>query len=129
MIDVDFFKSINDKYGHKAGDEVLESIADVLRGSFDDSDIVGRFGGDEFCVITKINDKKELDKRIKKVKKSIACIDWSQKSEMELSVSAGALVYDKNSGMKLKEFMESIDRRMYEEKLSHHLKDRRKAIV
>jgi diguanylate cyclase (GGDEF)-like protein len=129
MIDVDFFKSINDKYGHKAGDEVLESIADVLRGSFDDSDIVGRFGGDEFCVITKINDKKELDKRIKKVKKSIACIDWSQKSEMELSVSAGALVYDKNSGMKVKEFMESIDRRMYEEKLSHHLKDRRKAIV
>ncbi|WP_026515775.1 GGDEF domain-containing protein [Butyrivibrio sp. MC2021] len=129
MIDVDFFKSINDKYGHKAGDEVLESIADVLRGSFDDTDIVGRFGGDEFCVITRINDKKELDKRIEYVKESIADIDWSRKEEMELSVSAGALVYDKESGMKVKEFMESIDRCMYEEKLSHHLEDRRKAVV
>ncbi len=129
MIDVDFFKSINDKFGHKAGDEVLESIADVLRGSFDDSDVVGRFGGDEFCVITRINDTKELDKRIKNVKESIARIDWSNKREMELSVSAGALVYDRDSGMKMKEFMESIDRRMYEEKLSHHLKDRRKAVI
>ena len=129
MIDVDFFKSINDKYGHKAGDEVLESIADVLRVSFESSDIVGRFGGDEFCVITRIIDKSELEKRIKNVKASIADINWSKKSEMELSVSAGALVYDKDSGMKMKDFMESIDRRMYEEKLSHHLKDRRKVVV
>lgn len=129
MIDVDFFKTINDKYGHKAGDEVLESIADVLRVSFDDTDIVGRFGGDEFCIITRIIDTKELDRRIENIKESIACIDWSNKNEMDLSVSAGALVYDKDSGMKVKEFMESIDRRMYEEKLSHHLKDRRRATV
>ncbi|MDC7295339.1 diguanylate cyclase [Butyrivibrio sp. DSM 10294] len=129
MIDVDFFKTINDKFGHKAGDEVLECIAEVLRVSFDDNDIVGRFGGDEFCVITRINDTKELDRRIENVKESIADIDWSNKKEMNLSVSAGALVYDKDSGMKVKEFMESIDRRMYEEKLSHHLKDRRRATV
>ena len=129
MIDVDFFKTINDKFGHKAGDEVLESIADVLRGSFDDNDIVGRFGGDEFCVITRINDDKELRRKINNVKESIAEIDWSNKKEMDISVSAGALVYDKDSGMKMKEFMESIDRCMYEEKLSHHLKDRRKATV
>lgn len=129
MIDVDFFKTINDKFGHKAGDEVLESIADVLRGSFDDNDIVGRFGGDEFCVITRINNDRELNEKIENLKESIADIDWSNKREMELSVSAGALVYDKDSGMKVKEFMESIDRRMYEEKLSHHLKDRRKAAI
>ena len=129
MIDVDFFKTINDKFGHKAGDEVLECIAEVLRVSFDDNDIVGRFGGDEFCVITRINDTNELDRRIENVKESIADIDWSNKKEMNLSVSAGALVYDKDSGMKVKEFMESIDRRMYEEKLSHHLKDRRRATV
>ena len=129
MIDVGFFKTINDKFGHKAGDEVLECIAEVLRVSFDDNDIVGRFGGDEFCVITRINDTNELDRRIENVKESIADIDWSNKKEMNLSVSAGALVYDKDSGMKVKEFMESIDRRMYEEKLSHHLKDRRRATV
>jgi diguanylate cyclase (GGDEF)-like protein len=129
MIDVDFFKSINDKYGHKAGDEVLESIAEVIKGNFDESDVVGRFGGDEFCVITKISDKKELDERIKNIKDSINSIEWSKKKDMTLSVSAGALIYDKDSGMKVKEFMESIDKRMYEEKLTHHLEDRRKAVV
>ncbi len=128
MIDVDYFKTINDKFGHKAGDEVLECIADVLRESFDDEDIVGRFGGDEFCVITWINDLKELNRRIDIIRDSIACLDWSNKSEMDLSISAGAAVYDKNSGMKVKEFMESIDRRMYEEKLRHHISDRRNSM-
>ncbi len=126
MIDVDFFKKINDTYGHKTGDEVLECIADVLRESFDAGDIVGRFGGDEFCVITSIVDEAELKTRINLIKESIASIDWSKKEEMPLSVSTGALVYDKLSGMKAKDFMESIDKRMYEEKILHHLNDRRK---
>ena len=125
MIDVDFFKTINDRFGHKTGDEVLESIADVLRESFEPNDVVGRFGGDEFCVITEITDNDELRHRIDIVKESVASIDWSNKSEMELSISAGAAVYEFESGMKLKEFMEFIDRLMYEEKLRHHLGDRR----
>ncbi len=125
MIDVDYFKAINDKFGHKAGDEVLESIADVLRESFEVGDVVGRFGGDEFCVITRIVDEKELQRRIDIIRESIACLDWSNKKEMQLSISAGAAVYEFDSGMKPKEFMESIDKRMYEEKLRHHLKDRR----
>ncbi len=127
MIDVDYFKTINDRFGHKTGDEVLESIADVLRDSFEPGDVVGRFGGDEFCVITEITDNNELQRRINSVRESVASIDWSNKSEMELSISAGAAVYEFESGMKLKEFMESIDRLMYEEKLKHHLGDRRSA--
>ncbi len=126
MIDVDFFKNINDTYGHRTGDEVLENIADVLKESFDQDDIVGRFGGDEFCVITQIVDEDELNTRIDLVKESIASIDWSQKRKMTLSVSVGSMVYNKESGMKAKDFMESIDKRMYEEKLTHHLTDRRK---
>jgi diguanylate cyclase (GGDEF)-like protein len=125
MIDVDFFKSINDRFGHKVGDEVLENIADVLRESFEAGDIVGRFGGDEFCVISRITDSGELNKRVGIIKESVSCLDWSNKALMELSISCGAAVYDFESGLKPKEFMESIDRLMYEEKLRHHLKDRR----
>ena len=125
MIDVDYFKKINDRYGHKAGDEVLENIASVLRESFDDGDVVGRFGGDEFCIITQIIDENTLQQKIKKIKKAVAEIDWCNKGEMDLSISTGVAVYDFNSGMKVKDFMEHIDRKMYKEKIQHHLSDRR----
>ncbi len=51
MIDIDHFKRINDTYGHDAGDEVLKRIGTLLKERFRSSDIVSRFGGEEFCVI------------------------------------------------------------------------------
>jgi diguanylate cyclase (GGDEF)-like protein len=51
FVDLDNFKSINDNFGHSAGDSVLIGIADLLKNSFRDSDIVARIGGDEFVII------------------------------------------------------------------------------
>lgn len=51
LIDVDFFKQINDVYGHQTGDKVLKRIANILSEQFRDSDYVARVGGDEFAVI------------------------------------------------------------------------------
>ncbi|MDR0854552.1 MAG: sensor domain-containing diguanylate cyclase [Clostridiales Family XIII bacterium] len=53
MIDVDYFKSVNDNYGHAAGDLVLSSCAKALKKIFRESDVVGRLGGDEFAVFCK----------------------------------------------------------------------------
>lgn len=50
MIDMDFFKSVNDTLGHPVGDEVLKDTADILRSVFRGRDIIARLGGDEFCV-------------------------------------------------------------------------------
>lgn len=50
LLDVDRFKSVNDTYGHPIGDAVLEKTAELLRSSFREEDILGRLGGDEFCV-------------------------------------------------------------------------------
>ena len=51
MIDLDHFKRINDTYGHDAGDIVLVAVAETMRQVFRDSDIFGRWGGDEFLAV------------------------------------------------------------------------------
>ena len=119
MIDIDYFKLINDNFGHKVGDEVLEGIAAILLETFDKKDVVGRYGGDEFCIITHMTDELEIEKRIHQVKKLVEDFEWSNRGKMDLSVSAGIAVYSKEMEMHGKDFMEFVDSRMYEEKALH----------
>jgi diguanylate cyclase (GGDEF)-like protein len=58
MCDIDHFKKVNDTYGHQAGDYVLATVAQMLKGESRDSDIVGRFGGEEFIVVLANSDIK-----------------------------------------------------------------------
>jgi diguanylate cyclase len=51
MLDIDHFKSINDEHGHPVGDEVIRSVAEILRASLRDGDVPGRYGGEEFGVL------------------------------------------------------------------------------
>lgn len=53
MIDIDYFKKINDNYGHDTGDKVINAVADTLRANTNQDDMVARFGGEEFCVVLK----------------------------------------------------------------------------
>lgn len=58
MLDIDFFKKVNDTYGHDAGDLVLKSVAALLQRRMRKTDIVARLGGEEFCILA-ANMKKE----------------------------------------------------------------------
>ena len=51
MLDVDFFKSFNDHYGHLTGDQILKEIGTIIKASIREIDIAGRYGGEEFCVV------------------------------------------------------------------------------
>lgn len=67
-LDIDFFKSINDNYGHAIGDEALKSFADTCRNAIRDFDIIGRLGGEEFAIMlpeTNIVDAERLADRIR----------------------------------------------------------------
>ena len=51
MLDIDHFKSVNDNFGHQTGDEVIKLLANILRENLREADIVGRYGGEEFCLV------------------------------------------------------------------------------
>ncbi|ADN10118.1 sensor domain-containing diguanylate cyclase [Sulfurimonas autotrophica] len=72
MMDIDFFKRVNDKYGHNVGDEVLKIFASILKEYVREDDFVARWGGEEFIIIANHAGNKELEKLTKKLQKEIA---------------------------------------------------------
>ena len=69
MTDIDFFKSVNDTYGHAVGDLVLKTIAKIVRGQLREYDIAGRYGGEEFSILlpfTKIEEAIRVAERLRK---------------------------------------------------------------
>ena len=60
MLDVDFFKKINDTYGHPAGDEVLVGVAQLLQNECRTPDVPCRYGGEEFCILLPNSAKAKL---------------------------------------------------------------------
>ena len=120
MMDVDHFKDINDKLGHSAGDKAIKTIAGVLEEIFGDKAYIGRFGGDEFCVIIDSTSTKELSDKLEQVHKALERMRRKHGWPAGVDVSCGYQCYDHASGMSAKQFQELIDRLMYMEKQEHH---------
>lgn len=76
MLDIDHFKSYNDELGHQAGDDVLRRVAQILENSLRKVDAVGRYGGEEFCVILPRAKKEEAEQVAHKLRRSIAEADF-----------------------------------------------------
>lgn len=69
ILDVDYFKSINDNLGHTAGDAILKEVASTICAVFREDDIVARLGGDEFCIFTTLNDRQLIEERMTELNK------------------------------------------------------------
>lgn len=90
ILDIDYFKIINDKYGHLFGDTVLIKVAEILMNSFRKKGIVGRFGGDEFCILTYEPFSVEyLEDKINKLRHQINKIEIPDKEARNITCSIG----------------------------------------
>ncbi|MFN2472098.1 MAG: GGDEF domain-containing protein [Gaiellaceae bacterium] len=116
-VDVDRFKHINDTYGHPTGDQVLRAIADLLRTSLRESDLIGRTGGDEFAACLVETDPGAGAVFAERLNELVGAMASEPNFPSELSLSAGYahFPFDAASAEVL---FEQADRRLYESKRS-----------
>jgi polar amino acid transport system substrate-binding protein len=94
FLDIDFFKKINDNYGHQIGDKVLVGIANILKTNTRKTDSIGRWGGEEFLIICPESDEngiKELSENLRKYIENYNFLDTEQ-----ITVSFGISIYENN---------------------------------
>lgn len=91
MLDLDEFKQLNDRYGHVAGDEVLIGLARLLRQGVRETDVVGRFGGDEFVLVLPHTDARESARILEKLRTAVReHIAWLTHDPVRVTASFGA---------------------------------------
>ncbi|MEK6917591.1 MAG: GGDEF domain-containing protein [Nanoarchaeota archaeon] len=112
ITDIDFFKKINDKYGHIKADELLAQLAKVLQKQLRKSDVIARFGGEEFFILlpeTNLEKAKRLSSRLKSAIHSDSFL-----KKHNLNVSGGITQFKKNDSKK--SFKSRADKALYEAK-------------
>ncbi|MEG0615924.1 MAG: diguanylate cyclase, partial [Oscillospiraceae bacterium] len=76
ILDIDFFKNVNDNYGHYIGDKILQDVSTALRNVFTMQDIIGRIGGDEFIVFSQsVKNEKDIKEKINLINEQIFKMD------------------------------------------------------
>jgi diguanylate cyclase (GGDEF)-like protein len=117
MVDLDYFKNINDTYGHEVGNLALKHVAGIIRNEVRTTDCVCRYGGEEFAMIfpeTHLNLAVKVADRIRETIASSPIV--FDKGEFSVTASMGASVYLKTSIIDIDAFVDSADKFLYEAK-------------
>lgn len=119
MVDIDYFKAINDTHGHEVGNVVLQHIANFLQDEVRTTDIVCRYGGDEFAMIFAETHLRLAIKVADRIREAIAMTPVHCNGEdISVTVSMGVSVYIKTSILDVVDFVDSVDKYLYEAKRS-----------
>ncbi|RRV06896.1 diguanylate cyclase [Pseudomonas sp. v388] len=89
LIDIDHFKTINDTYGHMVGDGVLREVSTILVANLRSSDLAGRYGGDEFCVILPDTGHVQAGQILERLRIAVAGLEHPDHPGLKLSLSIG----------------------------------------
>jgi two-component system, cell cycle response regulator len=115
--DIDCFKTINDTFGHDAGDIVLRTFADVLKKNTRASDICGRLGGDEFLLVITHVEPDQVELTINRFREEFAALSFPfQGQSVNVHASFGAAGFHGNSATEFSALVRSADQMLYEAK-------------
>lgn len=113
ILDVDAFKSVNDNYGHAAGDKVLENLGLLFKNHFRQSDIVGRIGGDKFIIL--IQDENIDECRIQSLLQKVNELKIEELKDFKLSIRIG-IAFAPKDGTTFMELYRHADQALYQTK-------------
>jgi len=119
LIDLDHFKKVNDTHGHEVGNIVLKHVADILTSELRTTDVICRYGGEEFAIIfpeTHLNLAVKVADRIRETIAFTPIVNDGE--ELYITASMGASVYMKFGVLSREEFVDSVDKFLYEAKKS-----------
>jgi len=114
MIDVDHFKNINDTFGHQEGDRVLQKLAEVMKKSLRQSDMIGRWGGEEFMVILSHTSLDEAATVAEHLRHTVNEFPFTELYPVTISIGAGEFMY----GEEVHECVARVDAALYRAKES-----------
>lgn len=110
LLDLDDFKSVNDRFGHIYGDSVLVKFCEIVRQNVTDDDIIARFGGEEFIVLFRSLDEKEITARLGKIATQFRDFGISEKGE-NFTFSGGVVHFSGDDA--ISRIYKEVDRRLY----------------
>ncbi|MDO4182272.1 MAG: diguanylate cyclase [Coriobacteriia bacterium] len=116
IIDVDRFKEVNDTFGHLAGDQALEAIAQACMGKIRKSDALVRFGGDEFVVVFASICGSIFQKRLEEIRRAVEQLEFPEFPDLKTTVSIGGLVSDSCGNCAF----EQADKLLYQAKIKRN---------
>ncbi len=116
LVDVDRFKSINDRFSHKAGDDVLVAIAKAMSACLRETDIAVRLAGDEFVIVMPGANPKSAEGLRQRLKDAVRNRDWGAVAPGLCDVSISVGLAHANAGQSLESIVDAADREMYADK-------------
>ena len=119
MVDIDYFKQVNDTYGHKVGDDVLKKVASVLQSSVRKEDVVCRLGGEEFLVICPGFQQAEFLRYAERLRENVAALTFNEGSGKTFKLTISIGVASKKPELLTSEMLLQLaDKRLYKAKES-----------
>ena len=116
FIDLDGFKAVNDRLGHRAGDHLLVHVADRLRSAVRQGDVVGRIGGDEFVAVGEVGDPMDAEHFGQRIDEAIHGRVWLQGEPVDVAASVGVSYVERGDRPSADMALSRADARMYETK-------------
>lgn len=116
FLDLDGLKSVNDRYGHDEGDAFIKAMGMILRQLHGNGELVMRYGGDEFVVMSKNYTDEKAAGYIRRIERSIDEYNMTSGKEYKLGASMGYSLVEPEEDMKLEDLIEVADQEMYKVK-------------
>ncbi|WP_286234999.1 GGDEF domain-containing protein [Thalassotalea sediminis] len=116
MVDIDDFKRINDRLGHKSGDKVLQKIAQMGKDLMRETDTFGRFGGEEFIAVLPHVTQEQVNVIAERLRKQVAETTWDIKDLDSVTLSIGVVTYQSDNYVNNMALMKKADELLYKAK-------------